>query len=244
MKKIFTLIAAAFVAASVNAQSASDVVVFNVGDNPSGTTITKTNTKIVFGAGGFKAAVLKAAKDYLMSTELGQTVEVDGEDKPRYILSEGNSNPTMDGDLPASGAYVALTTNVAGTVLLGVVSNSGKEFHVRKASDATDITALTILNDANDATSIAYDATTKMPEAKITGTVQFTATAGETYYIYTVGSKLGFFGYVFTPTSTAIDAVATEVEAADAPAYNLQGQPVDESYRGVVIQNGKKVVRK
>ena len=39
----------------------------------------------------------------------------------------------------------------------------------------------------------------------------------------------------------------TSVDAgndADAPAYNLSGQRVDSSYRGVVIQNGKKTLRK
>ena len=30
----------------------------------------------------------------------------------------------------------------------------------------------------------------------------------------------------------------------DAPRYNLMGQPVDDSYRGIVIQNGKKVLIK
>ena len=68
------------------------------------------------------------------------------------------------------------------------------------------------------------------------GAVSFTTSNGFQIFAITINAAL--------PTTTAIDAVATEVEAADAPAYNLQGQPVDESYRGVVIQNGKKVVRK
>lgn len=30
----------------------------------------------------------------------------------------------------------------------------------------------------------------------------------------------------------------------DAPRYNLSGQRVDDSYRGVIISNGKKMVKR
>lgn len=42
---------------------------------------------------------------------------------------------------------------------------------------------------------------------------------------------------------TGIEAVAVDA-AVDAPAYNLAGQRVGKSYKGVVIVNGKKVIRK
>lgn len=58
-------------------------------------------------------------------------------------------------------------------------------------------------------------------------------------------------GYVFDAdmnlvpdgSTTGITDIATDVEA-DAPAYNLNGQRVGSSYRGIVIQNGKKTTRK
>ena len=34
------------------------------------------------------------------------------------------------------------------------------------------------------------------------------------------------------------------IENANAPIYNLAGQQVDKSFKGVVIQNGKKMVQK
>ena len=45
---------------------------------------------------------------------------------------------------------------------------------------------------------------------------------------------------------TAINAIQADNEAwpTDAPAYNLAGQRVDDNYKGVVIINGKKVVRR
>ena len=44
-------------------------------------------------------------------------------------------------------------------------------------------------------------------------------------------------------TSTGI-SVAKAEQSANAPLYNLAGQKVNESYKGVVIQNGRKVVIK
>lgn len=41
---------------------------------------------------------------------------------------------------------------------------------------------------------------------------------------------------------TSVNAVNT-VHPHDAPAYNLAGQRVDASYKGIVVKNGKKVVR-
>lgn len=45
------------------------------------------------------------------------------------------------------------------------------------------------------------------------------------------------------PTSTGISNI-TVTTADNAPAYNLAGQKVNGSYKGIVIKNGKKMVKK
>ncbi|MBR4388141.1 MAG: hypothetical protein IKT00_03055, partial [Prevotella sp.] len=50
-------------------------------------------------------------------------------------------------------------------------------------------------------------------------------------------------GYVFGET-TGITTIAADGIDSAAPMYNLAGQRVNGSYRGVVIQNGKKVIKK
>lgn len=40
------------------------------------------------------------------------------------------------------------------------------------------------------------------------------------------------------------DVTVAPVEDADAPAYNLMGQPVDDSYKGIVVKGGKKYLQK
>ena len=51
------------------------------------------------------------------------------------------------------------------------------------------------------------------------------------------------YGNVIDAT-TGISKITTTTNTADAPMYNLAGQRVDSNYKGVVIQNGKKVMKK
>ena len=54
---------------------------------------------------------------------------------------------------------------------------------------------------------------------------------------------IGLIGCVEPSPLTGIDAVKTAVQKVqNATIYNLQGQKVNKSYRGIVIRNGKKVV--
>ena len=48
----------------------------------------------------------------------------------------------------------------------------------------------------------------------------------------------------FFDAATSIDDILTTDENADRVIYNLSGQRVSDSYKGVVIINGKKVLRK
>lgn len=54
----------------------------------------------------------------------------------------------------------------------------------------------------------------------------------------------GHYKISTTSASTGISKITTTTNTVDAPMYNLAGQRVDSNYKGVVIQNGKKVVRK
>lgn len=50
-------------------------------------------------------------------------------------------------------------------------------------------------------------------------------------------------GY-FTSKTTGIDHVKTADRASDGKAYDLSGRRVNESYKGIVIKNGKKYIQK
>jgi hypothetical protein len=66
--------------------------------------------------------------------------------------------------------------------------------------------------------------------------------AGEVAVGYPTGS-LNFYGFEFIAGASGVNAVIVE-KAKNNIRYNLAGQRVDESYKGVVIMNGKKFVVK
>ena len=100
-----------------------------------------------------------------------------------------------------------------------------------------------------------------------TGFVTFNAAGGMTYYFCAYGSKAACGGFVYTADAAQPVVVFEAVEgenpleavtfgegagvesiAADsnvnAPVYNVMGQKVNDDYKGIVIQNGKKFIRK
>ena len=50
--------------------------------------------------------------------------------------------------------------------------------------------------------------------------------------------------YSGTETSTIEEVEVEDDVDNNAPRYNLMGHPVDDSYRVIVIQNGKKILVK
>ena len=79
--------------------------------------------------------------------------------------------------------------------------------------------------------------------------------------IFCPKSQVGFYGFAYTYDKSEFDeadplpdpetpegptAGITSIKAAktNAPLFNLAGQKVTKSYKGVVIQNGRKMVLK
>jgi hypothetical protein len=81
------------------------------------------------------------------------------------------------------------------------------------------------------------------------GNVVVDAKANKTYYFFQGTTQPGFQGYTFAPGKskedlTGVESIKTVAEKATGARYNLAGQKVDSTYKGVVIQNGKKMVVK
>jgi len=82
---------------------------------------------------------------------------------------------------------------------------------------------------------------------QVFGHVSFDVEAGKTYLMFNPKNQLGIYGFQFTPNEdpSGVETIKTnKVWNADAPMYNLSGQKVDKSYKGIVIQNGRKFVNK
>ena len=62
---------------------------------------------------------------------------------------------------------------------------------------------------------------------------------------YNNAGRIASGGYIYSlnGNTSGIKIITAEVDA-NAPAYNLAGQKVDNSYKGLIIKNGKKVINK
>lgn len=256
MKKIFTLIAVAMMALGVNAQETYKVEVdFTPTD---GATIQATETcKLQFGIdGGWKAASAATLGDFVAKTSGAQNPK-DGEFADGK--SQGSGYSLSKHNLPKSGTYYVITPSAAGSLKVGIELNSGKSFFVVKG-DGNAISDFDIIDKEGTVQALNADMATA---AKVYGFVSLNVEANTSYYIFCTGSKLGLFGFTYSkesvkldPTTTAavkeaIDSSATTginnvetITNVNAPVYNISGQQVSKNYKGIVIQNGKKFIKK
>lgn len=91
-----------------------------------------------------------------------------------------------------------------------------------------------------DAIEVTFEGEEKA--TKIYPVISVTVKAGEVLVGYPTGS-LNFYGFEFIGSSSGVNNITVE-KAQNNIRYNLAGQRVDESYKGVVIMNGKKFVVK
>ena len=84
------------------------------------------------------------------------------------------------------------------------------------------------------------------------GSVIIDAKAGKTYWLFQGNSQIGFQGYTFAPGKTKEEMVTDPTGIKDVVAaetvgngriYNLAGQEVSKSAKGLLIKNGKKFIK-
>ena len=244
MKKIFTFVAAMFAAVCVNAQ---DVITFDAGTTYKDLDIlTVGSLTLQLGKDEKKAAAWDnkayTLKDGANVAPFGTTVQyVSGGDNPKD--EAGGTYSPKGKNLPEKGTYYMITPAKDGSVTVGIILNASKKFYVAEKSDGSAFqpAELTLQDVTGADVELGEDYCVK---EKFYGTVAFPAVANETYYLFCLGSKLGCFGaYLTSNTSTGVSSVVlgNDVEAAKV---NLAGQRVGNAYKGIVIQNGRKMIQK
>lgn len=160
------------------------------------------------------------------------------------------------GAAPSKGAFTSIKISQAGSLKIGVrIPKAGKNRKVYfvKQSDGT-ILAQDQYNaegyDNNNGNEYTVHTTTDYVVAtdvnnQFIGYINVTLPVNETYVMFSPDTQIGIYGFQFTPGgSTNIETVKNKVWNPNAPMYNLSGQKVDKSYKGIVIQNGRKFVNK
>ena len=197
--------------------------------------------------------------------------DLDGE--PIHRVLDPVWEPGGD-DLPAKGCYYEFTAKKDGVLKIAICLNknlnanklyiidestkaegykllgndkltisgfrNGNTFETESERGTTNLVAWTLTEDYLLTTANIDNGGTNRP---FYGYVSFNVKANVTYMAMSPKSQLGLFGATFTPsTDTGINTVKAAEQSADA--YNLAGQKVDKSFKGVVIQNGKKMIQK
>ena len=182
---------------------------------------------------------------------------------PRYL--ENFWEPGC-GQLPAKGEYFEVTFAKAGTFMAGMfINRPNSNLYILNKETIQLIPAANIkiegyvnnngviyggLDKAYQTLKVNDDYTIShsnpeigIPSKQILAFVTFDVEA-KTYLMFNPKNQLGIYGFYFQAGSeTAISNVKAATES-DAPIYNLAGQKVDKGFKGVVIQNGKKMIQK
>ena len=232
MKKFFTLIAAVAMAASMNAQGTYAVQVddnVNAGDQiTSVENITLTymeNAGTAFNPG--KATTNWADADF-----------------KAYVY--GNNSGKLVSKAEPTGCVYKFETKKAGSLTVGVQLGPNKGFHILDAAfdEVTPVSYnLPSAKDGNSQTFAQNEKGENIVSAKSNGVVKINVAEGGTYYVLAAGTRLGFYGFKYeVGTSTGISSIEA-TSAQNGKTYNMAGQLVSDSYKGLVIKNGKKYVK-
>lgn len=222
MKKFFTLIAAVAMAASVNAQTAKSF---------SKDTYWQTSQANV------QAGILEG----WVADGSGQTVvKKKGNIDPETGEDKGESQYSVNGiGLKSGNAAKALTVYVTGV-------ESIEAYGVTGSSADTRTLKITATPDGGDAvegsaqSEVGYTAIAKVSLDKAkTYTVVFDGLDADG----AKGADVALHGVWFkTGTATGISSAFVDAVAGNGATYNLAGQQVSKSYKGIVVKNGKKFI--
>lgn len=162
-----------------------------------------------------------------------------------YVCGKNNGK-LVKGAEPTGCVYKFETAN-AGTLTVAIQMGPAKGFHILDA-DFAEVTPdsynLPSAKDGESQTFTQNEKNENIIAVKSNGTVTLNVAAGGTYYVLAAGTRLGFYGFKYTiGTGTGISSVSAAAAKKDGKTYNMAGQEVSSSAKGIIIKNGKKYVK-
>ena len=220
MKKFFTLIAAVAMAASMNAQSEWNF------SNLDAKKYSETFTK-----DGLTLNINKNSKgeDAPMTIDSNKKKVDDVQYTQRLKLSGSGSVSDLE------KLVRVVSFNVEGPGDIYVVAS-----HASSSGDPRVLKVAAVIDNAvTSLEDVSYDAN----EIK-SFTVKYDQKKAAKILIYSGKSGMNIYDIKFTPANVSNGISNISVDSAKAgKTYNLAGQLVSDSYKGMVIKNGKKFVK-
>ncbi len=185
------------------------------------------------------------SSDNKITTENGFTLQITGNEEKKYSAA---SKITIDGTeyttiKLSNGAQNTLTLP-AGKIATGITFYSyvNKDAATERASYWKEVGGTEYTETPNGGNFKSYKdtenpdvCTYSFGENKL-NVITFTNTGEQCCFVIKIAIAAG--------TATGINAINAATIDANAPAYNLAGQKVDKSFKGIIIKNGKKMIQK
>ena len=223
MKKFFTLIAAVALAASVNAQVLTFTQKYAKGSVPA-----------TFSADGLELKVVD--KDGKMEVDANSQYFGTAESYKNFSfrLKSGGKSLTKNN--------LILTVPSDGTlkVYVRTGSSSATDRNVVLTQNGTELVNKILLESEAVSVSMTVDNVTK--DTKVFPVISVPVKQGDVAITYPVNS-VNFYGFELVKTSTGISSVNAAAVKKNGKTYNMAGQEVSSSAKGIVIKNGKKYVK-
>lgn len=217
MKKFFTLIAAVALAASVNAQTEWNF------SNWDAKTYSETFTK-----DGLTLNIIGA--DASMTID-GSKKTVDDVKYTQRLKLSGSGSVS---DLENLGRVVSFNVEGPGDIyVVAAHASSSGDPRTLKVAAVVD-NAMTSLDD------ISYD-----PNEIKSFTVKYNQNKAAKILIYSGKSGMNIYDIKFTPANVTngISNISAAAAKKNGKTYNMAGQEISSSAKGIVIKNGKKYVK-
>lgn len=140
-----------------------------------------------------------------------------------------------------NGCEILFTPTSSGklTITFGGALANNKSINMYVDNDPTNTLACKL---TADDTEVASGAAAPNGVASGSG-VYYNLQGGHTYNFYCAGTKYRISGFTFDVT-TGISSHSAVSSTNEDGTYNLAGQQVDKTYKGVVIRGGKKFIQK
>lgn len=175
------------------------------------------------------------------------TTKVDGKMKVQVWANKGNRNTYLiNGQTKEAVAYQA-TGYVNGQK---VVDENNEKVLNAEGQEMMRLFTPEEIQERHNAAKVGEDGVDTAPyvidqgNQAFWGWIIFDAKAGVDYWLFQDSSQVGFGGFEFTTGDTDGIENVQVVKVQNNKIYNLQGQVVGDDYKGIVIKNGKKFLKK
>lgn len=175
------------------------------------------------------------------------------------------------GSLPLKGCYYKFSVKTAGTLILGFFLNKNLASNSLIVLDGA--TKAPLAQDKIVIAAFRQNCNYEMEKGATTHTVPYTldadylvqsqleqfatdknrplygylmfdTEAGKDYYMFSPKSQMGVYGFYFQAEGGSGIETVKAAQNVNAPMFNLAGQKVEKGFKGIAIQNGKKIVVK